>query len=181
MNTIPERKAFGQKIQMWAESTLLSRFALEHPHGLLKVFFKTPIFLWRIGLGGLVGPYYLLLSTRGRTSGKWRHTPLDFSRHKVTGEAVIMSGWGKASDWVKNINADPHVQAQIGRRIFAATAVPLSLDEAADVIEEYVAFTPSMKKIFEVRSGRSLDGSRENSLYTAGFFPGYRLMEENSP
>ncbi len=57
-----------------------------------------------------------LLTTRGRKSGQWRTTPLLFLRE---GSAVVVVGsqGGLPKDplWVRNLQADPTCEVQIGR------------------------------------------------------------------
>jgi F420H(2)-dependent quinone reductase len=57
-----------------------------------------------------------LLSTRGRRSGQWRTTPLLFLRAGRT-VAVVGSQGGLPKDplWVRNLQADPRCELQIGR------------------------------------------------------------------
>lgn len=175
------KKTLFQKIQLWVESQLLGKHAaLDRPGWFLKYFFKMPIFMWKIGLGEFVGPYYLLITTRGRKSGKWRDTPLEFSRHKLTNEPVIISGWAYRSDWVKNLLADPRLQVRVGRQRYNAIAIPLSLEECADTIEEYTTYAPTMKKVFERWSQVPLDGTRQSLLENAKFFPCFRLQKGES-
>jgi deazaflavin-dependent oxidoreductase (nitroreductase family) len=79
-----------------------------------------PVVLYRIGLAEQLGRSTLLLTTRGRKTGRWRTTALNFL---VEGDITyVLSGMGTGSDWLRNLRADPHVQVQIGRRRFDARA-----------------------------------------------------------
>jgi deazaflavin-dependent oxidoreductase (nitroreductase family) len=70
-----------------------------------------------LGFGKLV----LLLSTRGRKSGKKRTTPIGYFRYQDT--LHLISGWGKEANWYKNILAYPEdVYVQVGFRCFHARA-----------------------------------------------------------
>jgi len=66
----------------------------------------------------------LLLTTTGRKSGQPRVTPLQFE--EVDGEIYVASARGPAADWFKNLQANPNVQVQLGRRAFAALAEPVT-------------------------------------------------------
>ena len=85
-----------------------------------RLLFKTPLFLWRTGLGPLIGGIYLVLTTRGRKSGRPRHTMVTYSR--VAGKIYIASGWGQKTQWYRNLLADPHVSVQTNQETFSALA-----------------------------------------------------------
>ena len=65
----------------------------------------------------------LLLTTRGRTSGKLRRTALIYGRDEDRYLVVASSG-GSAShpNWYLNLEADPHVSVQVADERFEATA-----------------------------------------------------------
>lgn len=75
-----------------------------------KLMFKAPLYVWRLGLGRLLIPHFLVLTTTGRKSGLPRHTMLEYSQ--VDGKIYIASGWGDRSQWYKNAMADPLVTVQ---------------------------------------------------------------------
>jgi deazaflavin-dependent oxidoreductase (nitroreductase family) len=90
------------------------------PTGLLRLLFRVPPLLCRLGLGGPAAGTVLLLVTRGRRSGKPRYTGLNYARD---GETVyVISGFGERTDWIRNLVADPHVEVRIGRRRWSALA-----------------------------------------------------------
>jgi deazaflavin-dependent oxidoreductase (nitroreductase family) len=87
---------------------------------LLMWFFRLPVALYRIGLADQLGRSTLLLTTHGRKTGRRRMTPLNFL---IEGDVTyVLSGMGPGSDWLRNLQSDPHVQVQIGRRCFDARA-----------------------------------------------------------
>src|SRR5579864_8193829 len=93
----------------------------------LKWFFRMPVGLYQIGLADQLGSSTLLLRTRGRKTGRLRVTALNYL---VDGNTTyVVAGHGPASDWLRNLQADPRVQVQIGRRRFEAGA-ELILDPA---------------------------------------------------
>ena len=63
--------------------------------------------LYKIRLLPLLGfgRLFLILTTKGRISGKKRKTPLEY--HWIDGVITIFSGRGENSDWFKNINVNP--------------------------------------------------------------------------
>jgi deazaflavin-dependent oxidoreductase (nitroreductase family) len=72
----------------------------------------------------------LLLTTRGRKSGKLRRTALiyvrDGDRYLVVGSA---GGAAKHPDWYLNLVEDPKVDVQVGAEKFEARARPADADE----------------------------------------------------
>lgn len=62
----------------------------------------------------------LLLTTRGRRSGKPRTTAISFM--PLGERLIVFSGWGVNSNWYRNVLADPAVFVRVGRRSFRATA-----------------------------------------------------------
>jgi deazaflavin-dependent oxidoreductase (nitroreductase family) len=86
----------------------------------LAWFFRVPVGLYRIGLADQLGRSTLLLVTRGRKTGRWRTTPLNYV---VDGDVTyVLAGMGPASDWLRNLQTYPYVQVQVGRRRFTACA-----------------------------------------------------------
>jgi len=66
----------------------------------------------------------MLLTTRGRKTGRRRTTAVSFMPLE-DGHLVVFSGWGVDSDWYANVRADPRVQVKVGRRAVSATANPV--------------------------------------------------------
>jgi deazaflavin-dependent oxidoreductase (nitroreductase family) len=87
---------------------------------LLKWFFRVPVGLYRLGLADQLGPSTLLLTTRGRKTGRRRTTALNYVVD--SGVTYVLAGMGPCSDWLRNLRADPYVQVQIGRQRFDALA-----------------------------------------------------------
>ena len=75
-----------------------------------RLAFKAPLYLWRMGLGPLLGIQFVVLTTTGRKSGLPRHTMTEYTR--VNEQVVLASGWGDQAQWVKNLAADPHATVQ---------------------------------------------------------------------
>ena len=119
----------------------------KRPNPLLKFFFKTPVFLYKIGLGGferLIGAEWMLLTTVGRKSGKPRRTMVDILEYdKEADTYYIEAAYGSRADWYKNIQANPVFDAQVGRRKFKARAGALTADGAADQLVEFYRRKPA--------------------------------------
>ena len=75
----------------------------------------------------------LLLTTTGRRSGLPRVTPLQYE--EVDGAYYVGSARGASADWLRNIQADPRVQVEVGKHRFAAQAeVVCSPERVADFL-----------------------------------------------
>lgn len=86
------------------------------PKGLMKLFLRFPILLYRAGLGELFGQRFLLLTHTGRKSGKPRQAVVEVMRHDDATDAyVAAAAWGENSDWFRNIKKGPSVQITVGR------------------------------------------------------------------
>jgi deazaflavin-dependent oxidoreductase (nitroreductase family) len=89
--------------------------------------------LYRIRLLPLLGfgRIFLILTTKGRISGKKRRTPLEY--HRIDGIITIFSGRGEESSWFKNLLVNPEsVCVRHGFHSFAARIEPV-LDEREKV------------------------------------------------
>jgi deazaflavin-dependent oxidoreductase (nitroreductase family) len=118
------------------------------PKGLLRLLLRAPVWLYRLGLGWLLGKRFILLTHIGRKTGRPRHTVLEVVRYEPsTGQVVVASAWGEKAHWFRNILAQPRVQVQHGRRRFAAMAHCLTPLEAERALAEYAAQHPTAFKI----------------------------------
>jgi deazaflavin-dependent oxidoreductase (nitroreductase family) len=80
---------------------------------LFNKFFMVPMF--RLGFGPIIGNrvtgYVMVLKTVGRKSGKVRYSPVNYAIHK--GNVYCMAGFGKISDWYRNICASQEIEAML--------------------------------------------------------------------
>ena len=86
-----------------------------------RLLFKSPLIWWRMGLGPLLGHSILVVTTWGRKTHVPRYTMLSFTLLEE-GQIYVGAGWGAYCDWYRNIQSDPHVTVQIGKRTFNAIA-----------------------------------------------------------
>jgi deazaflavin-dependent oxidoreductase (nitroreductase family) len=102
-------------------------------------------------VGGLyAGGRLLLLTTRGRKSGKPYTIPLGF---QTDADRFIIIAGSANPDWYRNLVADPRVKVEVGKESFEAIATPVTgeqrehflqvarklLQEAAERSKEYAA------------------------------------------
>jgi len=105
------------------------------PGPILRVVLRVPRILYRRRLGWLLGRRFLLLEHVGRISGRQHQTVLEVVNYDgSSGEVVVMSGWGRSSDWYRNVEATGQATITVGRHTLGAAASVLSDAEAAKVL-----------------------------------------------
>ena len=113
------------------------------PKGLRAIPWRFPILLYKIGLGWLFGNRALLLSVKGRKSGKIRQTVLEIIHHLPEENSYyVASGFGTRSQWFKNFKNDPRVIIQVGSKRLNATGHQLNPEEAGTVLLAYAQKYP---------------------------------------
>ncbi len=86
------------------------------PTGLRRHLLRAPVHLYRAGFGRLLGERFVYLVHTGRTSGLRRDTVLEVVHYDASvPEVFVVAGWGRRSDWLRNIEASPPVEIRIGR------------------------------------------------------------------
>ncbi|MCU0514667.1 MAG: nitroreductase family deazaflavin-dependent oxidoreductase [Anaerolineae bacterium] len=107
---------------------------IPYPTGMLRTIARLPLSLYRLGLGWLVGlSPFIVLTTRGRSSGQARHVVLEWRRHGR--KYYVISAFGTRPHWYQNALAHPCVTIQSGRRALRARAVPVTdRDEKARAV-----------------------------------------------
>ena len=121
-------------------------------HPALKTLLKTPQFLWRLGLGKLVGQLFLILSTTGRTSGLPRRTAVEY--HKFNGQKCIAAAWPQ-SDWYRNLQADPRVTLQSADGVEHVSARRITSEEDLTRVFQFVEENPLFRRFWEGLGGPS--------------------------
>jgi deazaflavin-dependent oxidoreductase (nitroreductase family) len=109
--------------------------------GLLRLFLKSPLFLYRIHMQWLLSKHYILLIHRGRKSGRIYRTVVEVISEK-DGELFISSGWGTRSDWYRNITSGGAVEVRTRKGSFAPQIRVLDSDEALNRHIEYMSERP---------------------------------------
>jgi deazaflavin-dependent oxidoreductase (nitroreductase family) len=95
------------------EATQVESGLMVYPdRGWRWLFFRAPMWAWRMGLSPLMARRFCVLTCFGRKSGVARHTLLEWVEDD--GRIHIGAGWGARSQWVRNILANPQVSVQSG-------------------------------------------------------------------
>jgi deazaflavin-dependent oxidoreductase (nitroreductase family) len=86
------------------------------PSRLLRLLFRTPIMLYRMRMGWLLGDRFLLLTHTGRKTGKTRQTVIEVVAHdRSVPEVAVIAAWGERAQWVRNLKAATSISIHIGR------------------------------------------------------------------
>jgi len=133
------------------------------PTGLARLGYRLPIWFYRLGLGSLLGSRFLLLSHTGRKTGKLRQTVLEVVRHdKERNIFIVAAGFGRESDWYRNVTANPEVQIQSAGGKWQMQARILTPVEAGEELLDYARRYPKMIRELAKFMGYRLDGSEED-------------------
>jgi deazaflavin-dependent oxidoreductase (nitroreductase family) len=134
------------------------------PRGLSRLGFRLPIWFYRLGLGGLLGTRFLLLTHTGRKSGLPRRTVLEVVRHdRESGTIVVAAGFGPGSDWYSNLRKDPRVAVECGGRKQDMAAVFLTPAQAGEELLDYSRRHPLAMRELAGFMGYRLDGSEADA------------------
>ena len=129
---------------------------------MMKAFTGMHAFFYRLtgGRAGstMAGMKVMLLTTRGRKSGKSRTTPLTFFE-KEGGFLIVASNAGKPHHpaWYFNLQANPQVSVQIKEKKQTCTAEIIPAEERALLWQAVIAAAPAY-------SGYEKNTSREIPL-----------------
>ena len=113
------------------------------PRGIKAIPFRAPIWMFRTGLGWIMGSRFLLLTHIGRKTGLPRQTVLEIINESPDRQVyTVVSGFGSKSQWYKNIIHNPKVKIQVGTKKFQALARRLDPDQAEKVFQDYIQRFP---------------------------------------
>jgi deazaflavin-dependent oxidoreductase (nitroreductase family) len=114
------------------------------PHPLRRVFGKSPLLLWRLGFGPLVGRTLMIMTTTGRHSGLPRRTAIQFLTYQ--GCKYVYSAHGAEADWWRNLAADPHLTIQTAAGTEAVTARRMANTQELEEAYAFLTGTPFMRR-----------------------------------
>jgi deazaflavin-dependent oxidoreductase (nitroreductase family) len=125
---------------------------------------RLPVILYAAHLGWLLGDRFLLLTDRGRHSGRLRKTVLEILYHVLdAGLYVVASGRGEQAAWFVNVQQHPDVVVTIRTRRLAARATRLTNDEAIGVLSrDAKVHSLAFGVVGQLLSGRRLRPTTED-------------------
>jgi deazaflavin-dependent oxidoreductase (nitroreductase family) len=128
------------------------------PRGIKAIPWRLPIWIYRLGLGSLMGNRFLLLNHTGRKSGQPRQAVLEIIRSfPAENRYLVVSGFGVASHWYQNIKKDPKVTIQVGRKKISAIAERLDPETAGETMVIYAQNNPGAIKTLSGLLGYEID------------------------
>lgn len=132
----------------------------------VRRFVRAPVALYRWRLGWLLGHRFILLVHVGRRSGIERRTVLEVVHYDPkTSAVVVMSGFGRTSDWYRNIQVQPAREVVIARRSFVPMHRDLTESEAVAAVADYERrnriAAPIIRSVLSKLVGWRYDGTEE--------------------
>ena len=145
---------------------------LRPPKGLLLWAFKAPVWLYRAGLGWLLGKRMIYIEHIGRKSGQVRRSVVEVVRNdEDSGAIYVVSGYGEKADWYKNIIKTPRVIAKMGTRRFSADVKRLPVEDALAEFKSYFKRNPMAAKMVGRLLGLPLQGTEEEMVELSQLLP----------
>lgn len=143
------------------------------PKGFNRLLMRSPLLLYKLGLGWVMGERFLRLRHRGRKSARVHDTVLEVvGKDEQTGTYYIASGWGEGSHWFRNIQKTPGVGVQVGSRKFQAKAERVPDDEACEIHYKYSQKYPKAFAVLTYKLlGEKLEPTEENASKMAKYVP----------
>lgn len=151
----------------------------EAPGRIWRRIFRFPVVLYRLGLGFLISRSVLLLTTKGRKTGRPSVAAVGYIRRPKTGNLYLTAGWKGESNWYKNVMANPRVRVQLGRHRFEGLVAPAAEADAFSVIQEYNRRNPFGPRIWERWTRRRFEDSHAGLRAVLEHFPVLELKRLN--
>ena len=136
---------------------------VDRPGRLVWRLLRAPTWLYRLHLGALLGHRFLQLTHHGRRTGNTYRTVVEIIGITAAGEYVVMSGWGRRSDWYRNLIADSDAEIDVGRNHFTACHRELPPTEAVRMLAGYErrnrVIAPLLRRVLSRLLGWPYDGT----------------------
>lgn len=111
---------------------------------------RAPIALFRASFGFVFGGRMLLLEHRGRVSGERRYAVLEVVDREASDRLVIASGFGRSSQWYRNLATEPRCGVSVGGRTRVPARAELLDDvESAGLLMNYAVRHPRTYAMLE--------------------------------
>lgn len=103
---------------------------------------RLPILSFRVASSAwetVFGIPWILLVTTGRRSGRPHTVVLDvLGRDAIDGTCFVQPAYGTRSQWFRNLEVNPRVEAELRAERFAAHAVRVAEEREREIVREYV-------------------------------------------
>jgi deazaflavin-dependent oxidoreductase (nitroreductase family) len=130
----------------------------------LRWLLRAPTAIYAAHAGRLLGHRFLLLTHRGRRTGRPHDTVLEVLWwDRDAREAVVISGFGREANWYRNVLAAGAAEVTIGAERWRARVRALGPGEAAAVLGDYERrnriIRPLLRRLLSRLAGIRYDGS----------------------
>ena len=133
---------------------------LEPPRGLIRLLYRAPIALFRVGLGPAFGRRLLLLHHVGARTGRARRAVLEVIGHDASADTYYVGvGYGDRTQWVRNLEKNPEARIEVGWRKLSVRARLLDSEEAGTVLVDYARRHALFARFVLWLFGYDVDGS----------------------
>jgi deazaflavin-dependent oxidoreductase (nitroreductase family) len=139
---------------------------------LARLLFRSPIWMYRLGLGWIFGHQFLLLTHTGRRTGRIRETVLKVLHYDpLTRESIVASAWGEQTDWYRNIQARGALSVRAGGEWYVPRQRILPPDEAEAVFEDWTRRQRWFARLMLAQVGEPLDVRQTGRAALVARFP----------
>lgn len=150
----------------------MTTIQLQPPRGWKANIWRVPIWLYRLGLGGLFGKRFLLLNHIGRVSGQPRQAVLEIVAFDAqTNTYYVVSGFGEKAQWFQNVMKMPKVNIQVGYQKVSAHAQRLPIDDGERIFQDYSQNHPTALRELTRIINIPYDGNPESIREMAKVLP----------
>jgi deazaflavin-dependent oxidoreductase (nitroreductase family) len=111
---------------------------------------RVPQVAWHLGLGPVVGRFFVVLTTTGRRSGRPRHTMTFYARS--SDRIYVACLYGPASNWFRNLLANPICTVRTAAGVSSMSGRPVTSTEELAIA---VSGGGVARRIMRVGYGRS--------------------------
>ena len=108
-------------------------------------FNAVPTVLFRMNLGGLFGRRFLMITTRGRKTGRVRRSVIEVVENdRPTDSWTVFAAHGPNTGWYRNATSGGPVVITVGRRRFPVHVDDLDRAARVAVLRDYQAAHPRL-------------------------------------
>lgn len=126
------------------------------------------LWMWRLGLRRWIncwprpGGRVMVITHTGRKSGRRRQTPVNYA--VIGDDLYCVAGFGQASDWYRNIQADPQVELWLPDSWWAGRAEDVSSDpNRLSLVRQVLLSTGMVAPLFGIDPRKMSDAALDQA------------------
>lgn len=132
------------------------------PKGLLRLGFRIPVYIYRLGFGRLFGKRLVMINHLGRKTGVLHQTVVEVVEYDPqTGEVIVVAGYGPQTQWYQNLRAHPETTIQISSHKMPVVAEFVTVEDGEEVMSRYVRRHRKLTEELFSMVGYSWDGTEQ--------------------